>query len=559
MTEYVITETGQFSALTLYGGDRVTTNDVSIAEKWAIGQSGTSGHQISLDHVSLNGATDYNLDFTGRSYLTISNLVVNGATVRNIWSDSTASGLVLNNITSIGGVTGIWIRSKSNSQYSNINASGMTGAGFRLTNAASNVTLENITTVGGSSSYGSIDIESIVGLSFNHLGATDALSIGVYIGSCSGIVSGSYLSSVDSYNATYPGVYFKDNTFSSGTISNITVTGSYSNGLGLDANNIPNVIFSDIISTGNTTSGIDSNGSSTTFRDFVSSSNSWSGFSARGTSGANVVRNGVVQNNLWDGLASAGASVINADNIIISGNGTVGQINSGDGFTSHDTSTGNSLVRSVIYNNKNTALAVIGTSSGIFNNNTCVDNHVATMVRGSLWFANSSNSPGWSCKNNIVVNNTSMTGDAWGGILVMIYSGGVVPVLDYNCYWSTTNPTPFWVYNGGNAADPSGYNKYTFEQWKTYSGQDTHSIFADPLFVDSALHDYRLQKTSPCIATGTDVGLREDAYGNHIYGLPNIGATERVPVAPVISDNFFIGSDGTTAMEGQLRDPRVTS
>jgi len=59
------------------------------------------------------------------------------------------------------------------------------------------------------------------------------------------------------------------------------------------------------------------------------------------------------------------------------------------------------------------------------------------------------------------------------------------------------------------------------EHWWTLAnvqgdGYMTHGFSTDPDFVDAVGHDYHLNSTSPCIDTGTDVGLTEDYEGNPI-------------------------------------------
>jgi len=80
--------------------------------------------------------------------------------------------------------------------------------------------------------------------------------------------------------------------------------------------------------------------------------------------------------------------------------------------------------------------------------------------------------------------------------------------------------------------DTTNYN--TLADWQTalaatsFSGKGVHDVSADPLFVNFATGDYRLQAGSPCINAGVDIGLTTDYAGNAIVGLPDIGAYEYV-------------------------------
>ncbi len=62
--------------------------------------------------------------------------------------------------------------------------------------------------------------------------------------------------------------------------------------------------------------------------------------------------------------------------------------------------------------------------------------------------------------------------------------------FDYNLYYMT----------GGRAFDWPGDR--TFEQWQEWTGQDKHSLIADPLFVDPENGDFRLKPGSPAEKIG---------------------------------------------------------
>lgn len=62
--------------------------------------------------------------------------------------------------------------------------------------------------------------------------------------------------------------------------------------------------------------------------------------------------------------------------------------------------------------------------------------------------------------------------------------------LDYNCYWRSDGEP--MVFPGGR----------TLAEWQEATGQDRHSIIADPKFVDPEHDDYRLQEDSPALKLG---------------------------------------------------------
>jgi parallel beta-helix repeat protein len=98
--------------------------------------------------------------------------------------------------------------------------------------------------------------------------------------------------------------------------------------------------------------------------------------------------------------------------------------------------------------------------------------------------------------NNIVLFNSGhLLGSTWKNDRF---------VIDSNLYWDTR-----WT---GNTPAPK-FSDATLDQWKV-RGHDTNSIFADPLFVDAAKGDFRLQPDSPTARLGfkpldlSSVGVR---------------------------------------------------
>jgi hypothetical protein len=112
----------------------------------------------------------------------------------------------------------------------------------------------------------------------------------------------------------------------------------------------------------------------------------------------------------------------------------------------------------------------------------------------------------WSCSN--VMSNA-----------IVRQSGGIVSgqtlSFDYNDYYPQPNTTNNFHWSGTNYA--------TLAAYKTATGQDAHSISADPLFVDRAGGDYHLQAGSPAVDAGTPI-TGESFPGS----APDLGAFEYV-------------------------------
>lgn len=75
------------------------------------------------------------------------------------------------------------------------------------------------------------------------------------------------------------------------------------------------------------------------------------------------------------------------------------------------------------------------------------------------------------------------------------YEENVGNVLDDNLYYSVDgSPIGLWQWKGREYGG--------FELWQARSGNDRHSAFADPLFVDAEAHDYSLRESSPAVDAG---------------------------------------------------------
>lgn len=90
---------------------------------------------------------------------------------------------------------------------------------------------------------------------------------------------------------------------------------------------------------------------------------------------------------------------------------------------------------------------------------------------------------------------------------------------DYNDFFNDRNDYNYY-YKGGYYLNLS--------EWQTVTSLDSHSLSVDPLFTDTATHDFTLQAGSPVIDHGTDVGLTTDRNGNTIPqgSAPDMGAYE---------------------------------
>ncbi|HEY6567878.1 MAG TPA: NPCBM/NEW2 domain-containing protein [Actinomycetota bacterium] len=96
-------------------------------------------------------------------------------------------------------------------------------------------------------------------------------------------------------------------------------------------------------------------------------------------------------------------------------------------------------------------------------------------------------------------------------------------VLDHNLYFAPGGSSRgAWQWKDEDFTD--------FDAWRSGSGVDEHSSFADPRFVDAASGDYRLQPSSPAVDAGTitpSAGELDAAGEPRLQaGSPDLGAYE---------------------------------
>lgn len=98
--------------------------------------------------------------------------------------------------------------------------------------------------------------------------------------------------------------------------------------------------------------------------------------------------------------------------------------------------------------------------------------------------------------NNLFANNIVHANSA--GVLVSAWTGDTAApaVLDHNLYWSDAGTGgSSWVWRG------SEYSSLT--AWRTGSGQDAHSPFANPQFINTTTPDLRVAAGSPAVDAGS--------------------------------------------------------
>jgi len=247
-----------------------------------------------------------------------------------------------------------------------------------------------------------------------------------------------------------------------------------------------------------------------------------------GTQGLPVARNGVCSNNTvynihanYGGGYAAGIYVDGGQNITISNNVCykndmgleVGAENAGY------IASGIVVQNNLLYRNTQAGLVFGGYAANVgrvencsFINNTVYKNDTKNTGNGQLWIQYAS--------NNIVTNNIFVA--AANNVLIgSDGAGNVNNLLDYNLYFanSAANAQFNW-----NAATYSGFSAY-----QNATGEDAHSLFANPLFVNAGANNFQLAAGSPAIDAGSSTSGQYSLtdFNGVTRGIPpDIGAYE---------------------------------
>jgi hypothetical protein len=147
-----------------------------------------------------------------------------------------------------------------------------------------------------------------------------------------------------------------------------------------------------------------------------------------------------------------------------------------------------------------------------FINNTVYKNDSRNTGNGQLWIQ-------WAT-NNVVTNNifVAASNDV---LLGSDGAGNVNNVLDNNLYFASSAALAQFNFNRASYNGLAAYQQGT--------GEDAHSLFANPAFVNAAAFNFHLTAGSPAIDAGSDAAgqfAATDFDGNSRDNTPDIGAYE---------------------------------
>jgi parallel beta-helix repeat protein len=213
------------------------------------------------------------------------------------------------------------------------------------------------------------------------------------------------------------------------------------------------------------------------------------GNTVTGTLGTNTQGHGIYVSGSSDGVIVRGNVIHDNGYIGIHVNGDLSE--GGIGLVTHALIEGN-----VIYNNGQNGINADGLANSVIRNNLIYGYHGYGICLYQIDAASGSS-------NNVIVNNT----------IVGTLSGSSAALNILNASTGNTVLNNILLGGDGNAyeiaADSisgfvSDYN-VTSAQWRSSTGQDTHSVVATPaqLFVNPTGNDYHLSAASPAIDAGT--------------------------------------------------------
>lgn len=274
-----------------------------------------------------------------------------------------------------------------------------------------------------------------------------------------------------------------------------------------------NVIVNGVYSHNNTWAGIGTRiAVNVTVRNCKSSYNGSTGIQIEAATYNTLLEDNLCEYNSQIYMYETGIWIFNSKNAIVRrnilrGNSTGLRVSKMTNFLAYN----NLIIANTKSKNgsENTSGVDFSESSGSFYNNVLYGNCSANSKLGSIYVypAGVSNI---IIKNNIIMNDNSVKD------MDFDLSAKSTVLSDYNMIFNANRAVNIQV----------GNTNYTWDVYKTATRQNAHSKNANPLFINSANSNFKLQSKSQAINAGSNVGLISDYLGKTNNGLPDIGAYE---------------------------------
>jgi len=186
----------------------------------------------------------------------------------------------------------------------------------------------------------------------------------------------------------------------------------------------------------------------------------------------------------------------------------------------------NQVYYNVCYNNDGAGIAVFDSAESTISNNTlfnnCLNKNSSHLFKGEIFLAsdftkNVDHVKNVTVKNNIIVSNRADI----PAIAVCELTSNNTLSIGNNLLYNT---------KGGNLFIWGKVSGTDIKQWNGLSG-GANDISQNPVFasaVPSAIADFKLNQSSPCIDKGSTTGIAADIFGTKVFKgkAPDLGAIE---------------------------------
>lgn len=170
------------------------------------------------------------------------------------------------------------------------------------------------------------------------------------------------------------------------------------------------------------------------------------------------------------------------------------------------------LFNNLVYSNSDRGIYISASDSCLVANNTIVGNSYGVVVHGMP-------RAGYQLIGNTMVNNIIGDNKSAEFLLAKPATGVANNTADYNLFYQT----------GGAADFRFGYSGLIvgLSAWSGATDLDSHSLEADPEFVNQSAGDFKLRAGSPAIGRGVPVSfITKDFYGKSRLNQKCLGACE---------------------------------